>query len=175
MFDRSGAVSLDCGTVALTKFWLATWMKREDVYYKFAWWCLSAEPSFIWFGRGFWWKLLRGFIHKVRLGERPAIIQTYSQHERKQKGVGLCPHFRGLPGFSSGQTVVLFTAVSSYPPTSQSKQQHKTTQLPFHCVVMGFRPLFQSKQSLTVGAAGRLRNQRPLKQKRKSFPHGEQP
>lgn len=144
MFDRSGAVSLDCGTVALTKFWLATWMKREDVYYKFAWWCLSAESSFIWFGRGFWWKLLRGFIRKVRLGERPAIIQTYSQHERKQKGVGPCPHFRGLPGFSSGQTVALFTAVSSYPPTSQSKQQHKTIQLPFHCVVMGFLCYFKA-------------------------------
>lgn len=144
MFDRSGAVSLDSGTVALTKFWLATWMKREDIYYKFAWWCLSAEPSFIWFGRGFWWKLLRGFIHKVRLGERPAIIQTYSQQERKQEGVGLCPHFRGLPGFSSGQTVALFTAASSYPPTSQSKQQHKTTQLPFHCVVMGFRRYFKA-------------------------------
>lgn len=90
----------------------------------------------------------------------------------------------GFQSFLRSRQQLYSLIISSYQPTPKSKQQHRTKEFTFHCVVIGFVCYLEANNcTLSVQLQGLeikfshwfLGGKRRLKQKRKSFPHVEQP
>jgi hypothetical protein len=51
----------------------------------FAWYWLSVNLLFIWFGRGFWWKLAQSFIHQIDLGNNTQLSKPILNKRKNRK------------------------------------------------------------------------------------------